>query len=216
MFLGSYISKTSEKARLLMNGDANDSSGNSNNFTVVGATLTSDKLGRSNRAYNILNSADYLQSPNNTIDFSIPFSFIVDFKWVANQMSAERGMLISNRNGSNSGNEFFVPKASDIFYGWKGGFGTTTNGLLGLSDGWHQAEYQYDGTDFKFYLDGDLQSTITAAAGGGYIYFRLGNATAYATNRQWKNDIGMTRAYQRALRDFEVKNLYLNSQLLGN
>lgn len=47
------------------NGDAQDSSGNGNNGTVFGATLTTDKNGNANRAYNfVASSSQYIDLTN--------------------------------------------------------------------------------------------------------------------------------------------------------
>jgi len=42
------------------NGDANDASGNGNNGTVVGATLTTDRFGNANSAYAFDGASDYI------------------------------------------------------------------------------------------------------------------------------------------------------------
>ena len=44
------------------NGNANDESGNNNNGTVNGATLTSDRFGNSNMAYNFDGINDYIST----------------------------------------------------------------------------------------------------------------------------------------------------------
>jgi hypothetical protein len=44
------------------NGNANDESGNGNNGTVSGATLTSDRFGNSNKAYSFNGLNDFIQS----------------------------------------------------------------------------------------------------------------------------------------------------------
>ena len=46
------------------NGNANDQSGNSNNGTVNGATLTTDRFGNSNSAYNFDGVNDYIRCIN--------------------------------------------------------------------------------------------------------------------------------------------------------
>ena len=76
------------------NGNANDESGNGNNGTVNGATLTTDRLGNANNAYSFDGEDDYIKVPNspsidvagNTISItawvywtgSVPSGYIVD------------------------------------------------------------------------------------------------------------------------------------------
>jgi hypothetical protein len=45
------------------NGNANDESGNGNAGTVIGATLTTDRFGKANTAYNFNGSDDYIEIP---------------------------------------------------------------------------------------------------------------------------------------------------------
>ena len=59
------------------NGNANDESGNNNNGTVNGATLTSDRFGNANKAYSFDGVNDfisYTQTPISNID-SVTLSF---------------------------------------------------------------------------------------------------------------------------------------------
>ncbi len=48
------------------NGNANDESGNGNNGTVYGATLTTDRFGNINKAYSFDGSNDYISLPSST------------------------------------------------------------------------------------------------------------------------------------------------------
>jgi len=56
------------------NGNANDESGNGNNGTVNGATLTTDRNGNSNAAYSFDGVNDFIQTPNQTLTASVSFS----------------------------------------------------------------------------------------------------------------------------------------------
>lgn len=48
------------------NGNANDCSGNSNNGTVNGATLTTDRFGNTNSAYSFNGTSDYISIHDTT------------------------------------------------------------------------------------------------------------------------------------------------------
>ena len=53
------------------NGNANDESGNGNNGIVNGATLTSDRSGQSNKAFDLNGTTNQIQIPhNNTLNFN--------------------------------------------------------------------------------------------------------------------------------------------------
>ena len=57
----SYVPKDSLKAWWPFNGNANDESGNGNNGTVSGATLTSDRFGLINKAYSFDGINDFIE-----------------------------------------------------------------------------------------------------------------------------------------------------------
>ena len=55
------------------NGNANDESGNGNNGTNNGATLTTDRNGVENQAYSF-DGNDFIQTPNQNLSGSVSFS----------------------------------------------------------------------------------------------------------------------------------------------
>ncbi len=62
------------------NGNANDISGNGNNGTVNGATLTTDRFGSSNSAYSFNGTSNFISIPdNNSLDFTTTYTISV---WV--------------------------------------------------------------------------------------------------------------------------------------
>lgn len=62
------------------NGNTNDASGNSNNATNFGATLTQDQWGNPNSAYLFNGTSDYMQIANNPTLQSSSFTFCVRVK----------------------------------------------------------------------------------------------------------------------------------------
>jgi hypothetical protein len=64
------------------NGNANDESGNGNNGTVNGATLTNDRFGNTGKAYNYDGVNDYIEINNNNLySFMLNNSYTVNF-WI--------------------------------------------------------------------------------------------------------------------------------------
>ncbi len=61
--LPSYLPANGLVAWYPFNGNANDESGNGNNGTVNGATLTTDRFGNAGRAYNFSNAPNYIDLP---------------------------------------------------------------------------------------------------------------------------------------------------------
>jgi hypothetical protein len=74
----SYVPTTGLVGYWPFNGNANDESGNGNNGTVNGATLTSDRYGASNMAYSFDGVNDGLEV-NNTILPNVPNSYTINF-----------------------------------------------------------------------------------------------------------------------------------------
>ena len=67
------------------NGNANDESGNGNNGTVNGATLTTDRYGNVNQAYGFDGNNDIVLLPADLTSYSIEFWF--NFSFATNQFS---------------------------------------------------------------------------------------------------------------------------------
>lgn len=96
------------KAHYQFNGNANDNSGNGNNGTISGATLTSDRFGNINSAFLFDGVNDKITLTNNTL--SLPDSFSVS-SWVSiNNLSPSNydAPIISQWNGTSAGQRKFV------------------------------------------------------------------------------------------------------------
>lgn len=90
-------------------GNANDYSGNSNNGTVNGATLTVDRFGNANRAYSFNGISNNIVVPNSTsIDMTNSTDFSIAF-WENTYSSpnSDASMISKNSYGSQSGYMFF-------------------------------------------------------------------------------------------------------------
>lgn len=85
------------------NGNANDISGNGNNGTVYGATLTNDRNGNSNSAYDLDGSNDYIQIPTSNFTNDSGFTFSI---WLnANSLANNEDYLF--QIGTDPGTRYF-------------------------------------------------------------------------------------------------------------
>ncbi len=103
------------------NGNANDESGNGNNGTVNGATLTADRFGNSSKAYNFDGVNDFIQSPNQTLTGSVSFSGwyqMSDFNTPGNDM-----FYISNQSTTN---DIYSSNIAFGFRSYQGQYGHST------------------------------------------------------------------------------------------
>src|SRR3990167_4957400 len=145
------------------NGNANDESGNGNNGTVNGATLTTDRFGNTNKAYSFDGVNDYIDIGNNTNLKRYNTSFTVS-SWIKlfSYSNSYLSSIISNRDGgyynsqSDAGSVFNIggklsasyKKAALGIYG-----GSTAQGVSGgtllILDTWYYiaAVFNYSGTN---------------------------------------------------------------------
>lgn len=98
------------------NGNANDESGNGNNGTVNGATLTTDRFGNTNRAFNFDGLSNYISIPdNNSLDFISTYSISV---WV--QIPDYSTPQFQNGSGATDPTRTVIAKPRDS--GWQTGY----------------------------------------------------------------------------------------------
>src|ERR1039458_1147503 len=83
---------------LPFNGNANDASGNGNNGTVYGATLTADRFGNPNAAYSFNGTSAYIKTPLTNTIFSGDFTASVWFN-VSNLTHGWPGLLDEQNAG---------------------------------------------------------------------------------------------------------------------
>jgi len=210
------------------NGNANDESGNGNNGSVNGATLTTDRYGNANSAYSFNGSSDYISTQNgiNTVN-SITYS-----AWIN---TAIGGYIISQ--GSETGGfELFLhtPSSGGIHVGKAcfyqsisgGGFGKMSNNLYDDSQ-WHHIVgvlYGYTTSNLnpdsvKLYIDGQIvaQSNVTTVS--GYIPstpnhpFWFGCLPNFLSNSYVNGELDDIGIWNRALTQQEITNLYIGCQL---
>ena len=153
------------------NGNANDESGNGNNGTVNGATLSSDRFGNAGKAYSFDGVNDFINCGNSSTLQLNNFSISL---W---------SNLDSSSNWSNgvNGGGFFIDKGCGNsvapYNGWSyriyyaTPFGLTTdnyttnrvfldNNYNGLFDNWSHIVFIYNGSHLKLYLNGVIVDSI--------------------------------------------------------
>jgi hypothetical protein len=147
------------------NANANDESGNGNNGTVNGATLTTDRFGVANKAYNFDGVNDYINNGNNS---SLELNHFTISLWSNLDSSL-------NWNIEPNGGGFFVHKGCDnpnspfdgwsyrIFYALPWGLtvdqytnnrGVIESNISSLFNQWNNLIFSYDGSQLKLYLNG--------------------------------------------------------------
>jgi Concanavalin A-like lectin/glucanases superfamily/Secretion system C-terminal sorting domain len=196
------------------NGNANDESGNGNNGTVNGATLTTDRFGNANKAYSFTNPG-HIEVPNSNI---FGDEFTVSYWFKINYYPGQRGVM-SNVAVPNGG----FQQAFD---------GTTFSYILGYSfiggyspnyfyanytmqepvSQWHHLAMTYKklgtySSETRLYINGDLKKTDVHVMPITYTP----NAPFYIgqnhSGLNFQGDLDDIRIYNRNLSPNEIAQL---------
>jgi hypothetical protein len=222
----SYVPTTGLIGWWPFNGNANDASGNGNNGTVNGATLTADRNSVANKAYNFNGTSNFISINPSSQAFPNGISISI---W------AKISGLNSNTNCNLGCAQFLVSRSNDFSNGhFKIGYSQNTvaaggqkfGGSINSASGagnvngttaytypqttWKHLVITYNNSQVKLYINGLLNATTNYTTPitniNSLIYFgRHVDATySYFVNGQL-DDIGI---WNRALTTCEVTNLY--------
>jgi hypothetical protein len=195
------------------NGNANDESGNGNNGTVNGATLTTDRFGIANKAYSFDGIQDFIQATSNITNIDT----LSISTWVYLN-SNDGGCYVHIGIDGNGG-------CNGIGVGSGGNTDWTFPGLELMSlqscIGWSQSTYQVYSQNWfnmvfvktlntaKYYLNGNLLGTsalLNTISPSSSIFFGSTAASPFTLTLSGKlDDIGI---WNRALTDQEITDLY--------
>lgn len=204
----------------LFTGNANDNSGIGNNGTVTGATLTTDRFGNSNSAYNFTGTAQYITTTYPGITGTNDRTFSLWFKQSSLNNGSDEWPLFSyggTLQGSGLGAMIF-PTNNAI--GIDIGNSYVTFSPIPALNQWHHLAVTYSSTfgtnvlACKVYLDNVLLSTIntqynstlTINTGTGTNLF-IGGNQSFAP-QQFLGAIDDFRAYNTVLNQSEIGALY--------
>jgi hypothetical protein len=207
------------------NGNADDESGNGNNGTVNGATLTADRNGNANSAYSFDGENDYIQFSN------VPTTVIDNWTisgWInpssLPQLSAavylgyDNG-LTGNGYGfgiNNGGVPPGVVSSGNVLYGIYCGVSWLSIGYSSLNiNTWYQVVMIRNNGFLKFYINNNLYSINTNKSPIAPSVFYIGSGTGI---RYFNGLIDDIRIYNRALTQPEINELYFlgSGQIVEN
>jgi hypothetical protein len=193
------------------NGNANDESGNGNNGTVNGATLTADRFGNINSSYDFNGVNNNIFVPNSgslSLNGSVSISL-----W--GKLSAQTtGLIIHLRNNSNS-HETSIRSNAPLNYDMGNGISganVVVQSIVPTDTNWHNliSIYNTSSNQSFFYVDGILQGIsnngITIL---GNIHLGFGSAIYQSISNQFfKGKIDDIGIWNRALTQQEITDLY--------
>ncbi len=209
------------------NGNAVDESGNGNDGTIYGATLTEDRFGKLNRAFSFDQTHISIQD-NPTLDFTNKFSICA---WFENKNTSPLVQTIVGKPRYDGGSGYYLQlgnagqETPSLIFGINSGsspFGGNCHFVSeNLTTGWHSVMGTYDGEQIKLYVDGilkDSSSTSVSLPNSDYpLYIGRENGSIDTpvpsgdTVRYFYGKIDDVRLYNHALSSFEVQQLFNES-----
>lgn len=195
------------------NGNANDESGNGNNGTVNGATLTVDRFGVANKAYSFDGINDYIQSSNisslNSSTNSLSFWIFAPSYSVHHQIefaSLTFGTL-GRAFAFNSTRLAVVPTTDCVNANTPGLH--YLSGQLGVNS-WYHLVFISDGSVGKFYLNGIYlgQANMGSPICQNPLTLVLGRGTNGGGPMWYEGKLDDIAIWNRALTECEIEDLY--------
>jgi hypothetical protein len=200
------------------NGNANDESGNGNNGTVNGATLTTDRFGNANRAYSFNGTSNYISAGSNSLlENTHQHTVCV---WAYSTKTGDGG--ISGYIGTNGQYGYYIQQTSStgktVAYEYfsppvyKAAF---SNQIFANDSKWHFYVLNRSNDTTYLYVDGIKQDsliTLSPSFSGGAIY--IGYARTQSQYFGGKiDDVGF---YNYPLSQAKIDSIYHVGGWTGN
>ncbi|WP_162897294.1 LamG-like jellyroll fold domain-containing protein [Aquimarina sp. BL5] len=202
------------------NGNASDESSNTNNGTVNGATLTNDRFGVSNSAYNF-DGNDYISIID---DASIqPVNFTISI-WCRFDSSGGLQLLLDKHLVSNDLDSYEVWFQNSQIWGTIGnqtGFGPfISSGFIPDTQNWDHVVYVFDDDNNtqKIFVNSVLEeeSSVNISIGYDNEPLLIGASNDQQNPKFFFNgDLDDIRIYNRVLSENEITELFNESSTLG-
>jgi hypothetical protein len=206
------------------NGNANDESGNGNNGTVNGATLTSDRFGNSNSSFDFNGSNNFIEvQHNSTLNFTnaVSFSFWLnspDYS-LGTGNYPERNPMGIQRTASQSGLQFETVDnigtccGAQFYLGSSNGIVQYENSIAMPINSWVHLVGTYDGSVLKLYQNGVLLGSSNNSILLTELTQSLFIGKEGALGRYFKGKIDDVGIWNRALTPQEITALYSSQQI---
>jgi len=200
------------------NGNANDESGNGNNGTVNGASLTADRFGVADKAYSFDGLNDYIEVLNCTPQFNNSSQTLSLWMKFNTQYNFSSLALIKNGTSYLNGFNFFIDQNNSVYgndnylVGILLGNGNTVNFISNQTElgQWANLVATYDGANIKIYFNGILKGIASYSGSlncpnNNLVFGQWDNLTPPNSYNRNLDDIGI---WNRALTECEIKDLY--------
>ena len=214
------------------NGNANDASGNGNNGTVNGATLTTDRFGNANSAYSFNGSGNYIQVPNSA-SLQLTNNYTIS-AWVKPNAFGFTGQCTSNfivsKGQFNDEGTFYLTYSDfdiscSVFtpsteYFWcasfQGGtqyYANDPSNPIQLNK-WYMVTSVRNGNQISIYVNGQLKNTTDISGTLGAVNSSpliIGGDPSNAMYPNWQNGtIDDIKIYNSSLSASQIFDTYVN------
>ena len=200
------------------NGNANDESGNGNDGTVQGPTLTFDRFGRTNSAYLFDGINDFID-----IGANVKPSFPVSVScWIkVNKYSQHGGGIFRNDQVNDASYRYGLMLvtglggyiASHVFQGFSASWNRRTTssepGVITLGIWYNFTAIFHSHSEMELFLNGIKLTTTSEGSGSRMQYSKSNGGIGDSSGRNFFNGIlDDIRIYKRALSEEEIRSLY--------
>jgi hypothetical protein len=209
-------------------GNANDVSGNGNNGTVNGATLTTDRFGNANSAYSFDGVNDFIAaSISNTplLNSARTISLWMNFTPLNNDWNG----LVSYGNGIGTVNagklyDLFIKNNTQQFYINNNEMGSVSGTLSNIIGNWCNLVISYNGTNinngYQLYINGVNQpltpfnytGLTSLATTFSNVFFGRTSMSYSGQNFYYSGNLDDIGIWNRALTTAEIQQLYTQGQ----
>ncbi len=200
------------------NGNANDVSGTGNNGTVNGASLTSDRFGNLNSAYNFDGLSNFIEvNSSNSLNLTNLYTlstWINVAQWSFLSPIDEHAVISKIDNGNWYGGYEILTGGNNGTIAHTGNIGNSNiniNSINYNTNNWYNVVVTYDGNTLKMFVNGiqvDSQNH-TGALQTSSIPLRFGRRGGAGYYNNWfKGKIDDIGIWNRALTQDEVTSLY--------
>lgn len=192
------------------NGNANDESGNGNNGTVNGATLTIDRFGNASKAYNFNGTSSFIQVPS-TGQFASNSITINGWMKIQNIITGGIQFIVNGNQSSASWSILYNNLGfGDVINQNCSGSSQNNFGQPPSANQWINITYVITPSIISFYKNGTLvasqsNTAFSSSCGNNNLYFGydiVGTPEYYSGSL---DDIGI---WDRALTQQEITDLY--------
>ena len=203
-------------------GNANDISGNNLNGTATGATLTTDRFGNSNSAYNFASTGQHIDFFNsNTWSAG---NHAISFWFNSAYISGKDQFIFTKRNSclGGSGEASYLEarintNTNSIDFGWGGLNGGYIFNTPFTPNQWNHIVYIVSGSNAYLYLNGVLTGTQNyVTATGNNSNLRAGNHSCSFSDDDYIGNFDDLGLWDRALTQQEITTLYNATNCANN